>query len=174
MRLPQMLLRERRAGGYRLQAERRRRVLPALRQDLAIALHDGARVLLIPGDRPGEDHLHRMQLEQEAGHDAEIAAAAAQGPQQVGILLLAGGDEAAVGQHDIGLEQIVDGQAVFARQIAVAAAQRQAGNAGGRDDARRNGQPEGMGSVVDVALRATGADPGGPCLGINANAFHRR
>ena len=39
--------------------------------------------------------------------------------KQIGVLLLAGGDEAAVGQHDIGLEQIVDGQAVLARQVAV-------------------------------------------------------
>ena len=138
------LLRERRARGNRLQADEGPELLRRLRQELAIALHDGAGVLLIPGDRPGEDHAHRVQLEQEAGDDAEIAAAAAQRPEQVGVLLLAGGDEAAVGEHDIGLEQIVDGQAIFARQIAVPAAQRQAGDAGGGNDARRHGQPEGM------------------------------
>ena len=54
------------------------------------------------------------------------------------------------------------------------AAQRQAGDARGRYDARRDGQAEGMGGVVDVALRATGANPGSPGLGVNADAFHRR
>jgi len=88
-------------------------------------------VLLIPGDRPGEDHADRVELEHETGDDAEIAAAAAERPEQVGVLFLARGDEAAVGEHNIGLDQIVDGEAVFARQIAVAAAQRQAGDAGG-------------------------------------------
>ena len=157
-------LREGRARGYLLQADECPKLLRRLRQELAIALHDGARVLLVPGDRSGEHHLHRMQLEQEARDDAEVAAAAAQRPQQVGVLLLAGGDEAAIGKHDIGLEQIVDGQAVFARQVAMPAAQRQARNAGGRNDARRDGQTEGMGSVVDVALRAAGCQraPCGP------------
>ena len=64
---------------------------------------------------PANTIFDRVQLEEEAGDDAEIAAAAAQRPEQVGVLLLAGGDEAAVGQHDVGLEQIVDGQAVLAR-----------------------------------------------------------
>ena len=146
----------------------------AFGRNFAIALHDGAGVLLVPGDRPGEHHLHRVQLEQEAGDDAEVAAAAAQRPQQVGVLLLAGGDEAAIGQHDIGLEQIVDGQAVLARQVAMPAAQRQAGDAGGRNDARRDGQAEGMGSVVDVALRAAGANAGRAGLGVDAHAFHLR
>ena len=54
------------------------------------------------------------------------------------------------------------------------AAQRQAGDARGRYDAGRDGQAEGMGGVVDVALRATGANPGSPGLGVDANALYRR
>ena len=54
------------------------------------------------------------------------------------------------------------------------AAQRQAGDARGRYDASRDGQAEGMGGVVDVALRATRANPGSPGLGVNAHTFHRR
>ncbi len=36
-----------------------------------------------------------------------------------GILRLARGDEAAVGEHHVGFEQVVDGEAVFAREVAV-------------------------------------------------------
>ena len=74
------LLREGRAGGDLLQADEGPKLLRRFRQELAIALHDGAGVLLVPGNRPGEHHLHRVQLEQEAGDDAEVAAAAAQRP----------------------------------------------------------------------------------------------
>ena len=118
--------------------------------------------------------LHRVRLEQEARHHAEIAAAAAQRPEQIGILRLARRDEAAVGQHDVGLEQVVDGEAVLARQIAGAAAERQAGDAGGRDDAERHGQPEGVGGVVDVARRAARLDAHRPVRRIDAHALHHR
>ena len=69
----------------------------------------------VPEDRPGIDVLHRMRAEQEARHHAEIAAAAAQRPEQIRVLSLARRDEAAVGQHHVGLEQIVDRQPVLAR-----------------------------------------------------------
>ena len=71
--------------------------------------------------------------------------------KQVGILGFAGGDEAAIGQHHVGLDQIVDGKPVLAAEIAVAAAQRQPADAGRRDDAERDRQAEGVGGVVDVA-----------------------
>ena len=99
-----------------------------------------------------------MGLEQEAGHHAEIAAAAAQRPEEVRVLLLARGDEAAVGEHDVGLEQIVDGQAVFARQVARAAAERQSGDAGRRDDAEGHRQAESVSGVIDVARGAARVD----------------
>ena len=51
----------------------------------------------------------------ERGDDAEVAAAAAQRPEQIGVLVRARGDRAAVGQHHVGLEQVVDRQPVLAR-----------------------------------------------------------
>ena len=86
----------------------------------------------------------RMQLELERGHHAEVAAAAAQGPEQVG--LRGGRDDAhgTVGRHDGGAEQIVDGHAMAARQPAEAAAERESGNAGGGIDAERRGQAVGL------------------------------
>ena len=44
-------------------------------------------------------------------------------PEQVGVLRFGRGDEAAVGQHHVRFEQIVDGEPVLAAEIAVAAAQ---------------------------------------------------
>ena len=60
-------------------------------------------------------------------------------------------DEAAVGQHHVHFEQVVDGQAVAAREVAEPAAERDPADAGGGDDAAGRGQAEGMGGVVDVA-----------------------
>ena len=88
-------------------------------QEVAIGAHDLVAHARRPDERPAETIGDGMRLEQEAGDDAEIAAAAAQRPEQVGILGLAGGHEAAVGKHDVGLEEVVDGQPVFAGQIAV-------------------------------------------------------
>ena len=56
----------------------------------------------------------RVQLELEAGDHAEVAAAAADRPEQVGVLVGAGAHRLAVGGHDVGGEQVVDGHAELA------------------------------------------------------------
>ena len=48
-----------------------------------------------------------------------------------GCSLGAGGDEAAVGQHHVGFEQVVDRQAALAREVAEPAAEREPADAGG-------------------------------------------
>ena len=98
--------------------------------------------------------LHRMRPVQEAGDHAEIAAAAAQRPEQIRILAFVGRHEPPVGKHDVRFEQIVDREAVRARQVARAAAERQARHAGGRHDARRHREPERVRGMIDIALRA--------------------
>ena len=118
--------------------------------------------------------LHRVGLEQEAGDHAEIAAAAAQRPEEIRILRRAGGDETAVRQHHVGLEQIVDGQPVLPGQVAGAAAERQASDAGGRDDAEGNRQAEGMRRVVDVPRRAARLDANGAVRRVDPHPFHHR
>ena len=49
-------------------------------------------------------------------------------PQEVTVLAFAGGHEAAVGQHHVGLDEVVAGQAILARKVAVPAAKGQAGD----------------------------------------------
>ena len=57
-----------------------------------------------------------MQPEPEAGGDPEVAAAAPDGPEQVGVVLVVDLEDLAVGGDQLGREQVVDGQAVLADQ----------------------------------------------------------
>ena len=113
-----------------------------------------------------------MRLEQEARHHAEVAAAATQRPEEIGVLILAGGDKAAVGEDHIGFEQVVDREPVLAREIPRAAAQGQARDAGARDDAERDREAERVSRMIDVARRAARFDPHGLRGRIYANTFH--
>ena len=115
-----------------------------------------------------------MRLEQEARHDAEVAAAPAHGPEQVGMLALAGRHEAAVGKHHVDFEQVVDRQAVLAREVAGAAAERQPGHAGAPDDTERHREAERVGGMVYVGRRATRVHPHRLRLRIHAHALHQR
>ena len=169
-----VVLRERVHRRHRLEADEDAQLLGRGRQEVAIGAHHGLGVRRLPEDRAGVDRADRMRLEQEARHDAEVAAAAAQRPEEVGVLALAGRDEAAIGQDDVGLEQVVDRQAVLAREVPGAAAEGEARDAGGRDDAEGHGQAERVGGVVDVARRAAGIDPHGAARRIDAHALHQR
>ena len=57
-------------------------------------------------DEAGQDlRAHRVEPELERGHDAEVAAAAPEPPEEVGLVLLARVEELAVGRHDVGGER---------------------------------------------------------------------
>ena len=74
-------------------------------------------------DEPGQDHgADRMQAKLERAHDAEIAAASAQRPEQVGVFGCAGLDELAFGRHHVGRDQIVDGKPELATEPSETAA----------------------------------------------------
>src|SRR5258708_31389637 len=89
-----------------------------------------------------------MKLEQERRHHAEVPAAAAYSPEEIGMLFRACRGRGAVGQDQVGAEQIVECQPVGARQVAYAAAECQAAYASGREEATWRGQPEGMCRMV--------------------------
>src|SRR5689334_7899080 len=99
----------------------------------------------IPGLRhgmhqhPTKKVSHGMQPVFEIGDDAELPAAAAESPEQIGILVLAGGEEVALGCDDVGADQIVAGHAMQAHEPAYAAAERQAGDAGLRNSTAGGG-----------------------------------
>ena len=86
-----------------------------------------------PGDRLGrrgqeqraaDDRRQRVEPEPEPGHDPEVAAAAADRPEQVGLVRLVDDEHVAVGRHELCGEEAVDRQPVLADEVADAAARR--------------------------------------------------
>ena len=82
-----------------------------------------------------------MQREVEPRDDAEVAAAAPQPPEQVGVLVGGRADELAVGGHDLVPERVVAGQAELPAEPADAPTERQPADAGVRHDPRRRREP---------------------------------
>ena len=66
-------------------------------------------MLEVPEHRAAVNLADRVCLEQEARHHPEVAATPSQGPEKVWVAEPAGRDEATVGEHNIGLEKVVDG-----------------------------------------------------------------
>jgi hypothetical protein len=59
------------------------------------------------GQPAGEHRSDGVQRVGERGEDAEVSAAAAQAPEQVRVLLRAGMQHVAVGDHDVDRKQVV-------------------------------------------------------------------
>ena len=86
------------------------------------------------------DVLQLVQAELQPGDHAEVATAAADGPEEIGVRLGAQWQLLSIGRDDLGGQQVVDGEAVLADQVAHAPAQRQAANAHGAGVAEAGGQ----------------------------------
>ena len=137
------------------------------RQQLAVPAHHLGSIRDVVQHGPADDHAVLADVvaaERERGDDAEVAAAAAQGPEQVTVGVLAGGHERAVGQDDVGGEEVVHGEAEAAGQVADAAAEGQAGHAGGGQEPGRGGHAERDGRVVDISPGAAGVNADGVIL----------
>ncbi len=173
-RLPPQVLREGRRRGHGQEGEEAVELVGRRREEVPVPAQDVGGALQGPEHRPGVDGVDRVEPEEERGDDAEVAAAAAQGPEEVRVLGRAGRHEPPVGQHDVGFEEVVDRQAAGAGQVAEAAAEGEAADAGGGDDAAGGGEAEGVGGVVDVAPGAAAADAGGPGGGVDPDARHGR
>src|SRR5207248_2448430 len=87
------------------------------------------------------DYAGRLEAELEARGDAEIAAAAAQRPEQVGVLLLVDPQQPSVRRDQLHRKQVVDRQTVLTHHPADAAAERQSADADGRHVAGAGGEP---------------------------------
>ena len=135
-------------------------LLGSVGDELAVQPEQVARLVQLEEDRSAVDVLDRAEPELEGRHDAEVAAAAADRPEQVGVVLLAGDVEGAVAGDHVRGQQVVEREAEPPREVADAAAEGQPADAGGRDDAARRGQPEGVRRGVQVAPRRAARDPG--------------
>jgi hypothetical protein len=106
--------------------------------DCPVGAQDLVGALERPGDQPAVDgRADLVQAERKRCDDAEVGAGAPPSPEQVGVLVAAGAPHAALGGHQLDLEQVVDRPPEPARQIAKAASERQAGDADLGDEAQR-------------------------------------
>ena len=157
--------------GVREEAVQRPR---GVREELPVGLQHGVALADVPeggsADEPGDV----VQPEGERGDHAEVAAAAAEGPEQVRFLGRARPHLAAVGQHDLRREQVVDGQSVRPRQMTESTTEGQAADTGGGEDAARGGEPVGAGGGVHLAPGAAATDPYGPECGIHLDRVECR
>ena len=79
-----------------------------------------------------------------------------------------------LGEHQLGLEQVVDREPALAGQVAEAAAEREAADPGGRDDPARRREPVLVGRAVDLAPGTAAADANGARLRIDLDVSERR
>ena len=93
-------------------------------------------------DEHAADHgVDGMEPELEARRDAEVAAPAADRPEESGSVLRVDAPRAPVGGDDLGGEQAVDRQSVLADEIADPSAEREPADADGRVSPNRIVRP---------------------------------
>ncbi len=150
-----------------------------LAQDARAERAEGAQRLhglgaVVEHERVGDLGAHRVQAELERGDDAEVAAAAAQRPEKVGVLVGGRTHDLAAGGHQLGGVQVVAAEAVLASQPPDAAAERESGHAGLRDQSGRRREPEGLGRGVHVAPDRAALHLRQASLRVDLDGIHRR
>jgi len=135
-----------------------RRGLAEIAVEAQRALHSVFAPAIVEDEDEHDIRPDGVQPEFEGGHNAEVTAAAAQSPQQVGVLGGAGMHQPAIGGYDLRRDQVVAAQAVGAAQPAIAAAQRQPGDARPGIHAARRRQTVRLRRRVDVAPRRAASD----------------
>ena len=115
-----------------------------------------------------------MELILERCSDSEVAAAAANAPEQVGVLLRAGPQQLPVGCRHVGRYQVVAGKSIAAVQPAQPSAEREARDPGHRHHAKRRRQSDRLRGAVELTQREPRVRPDGPRLWIDLDGFHPR
>src|SRR5262249_52700913 len=115
-----------------------------------------------------------MEAELERGDNAEVAAAASQRPEQVGVRILGRPQQLAVGRYDVDGEEVVHREAVLAHQPPDATAEGQPSDSSVAYDSAGGGQTARLRLVVDVTPQRTTLHPGPAVGGIDPDGPHRR
>ena len=115
-----------------------------------------------------------MQAELEIRHHAEVAAAAAHAPEQLGILAGAGMPEFSVRADHIDRLEVVDGHAEATRDSAEAAAQGQAADARVRHRSQRSDQALRHALEVHLSQQRAAGNRGTPRRRIDSHAAKSR
>ena len=119
-----------------------------------------------------DDLLQGVQPVLEPRGDAEVAAAAAECPEEVGIGLGCHAEHVSRRSHQLDGQQVVDGEAVHATQPAEPAAEREPGDAGRRNDPTGRGEPVEGGLSVQLTPRDSTLGAHGLRSGVDMNALH--
>ena len=120
-----------------------------------------------------DDRADRVQPELERGHDAEVAAAALEAPEQLGVLVGARAHDAAVGGHDLGGQEVLARRSERPLEPARAAAEGQPGDARVRHAPAGHGEPVRLGGGVELRPGQAGAEAAGTGRGIDLDVLHR-
>ena len=115
----------------------------------------------------------RVQPELELGHDAEVAAAAAQAPEQLRVAGLVDTQPLALGRDQLVRRDVVARQPEPAREPAHPAAERQPADAGVGHVAGGRGQSMLHRGAVERAEERPALHPRAAALGIDTDAAHR-
>jgi len=124
--------------------------------------------------QPAQHPVQRAQPELEARRHPEVAAAAAQRPEQVRVVLGVGTPHLAVGGHHLGGQQVVDRQAVLSDQVADATGQRDPADADRAGVAEPGRQAMHVGGGGVLAGGQARLRPGAARLGVDVERVHGR
>ena len=124
-------------------------------------------------ERAAEDVTDRVHLVLEPGDDAEVPAAAADRPEQIGVRGLARDDLPAVGGDDLDSLERIDGEAVLADQPADPAAQCQAADADGSGVTERRREAVGRRRVRVLAGSQARLRPCEASIDVDVESLHR-
>src|SRR6185295_17150871 len=130
------------------------------------------RVLVAEVDLTAEQQAHRMQLERELRDDAEVATAAAERPEELGILSLASGNNSPVRGDEVRFKQIVEREPERRAQMAETPAERQAGHAGVAEGPSRRRETVNLTRRIKVVPERTAAAGRRPLLRVDDDLAH--
>ena len=125
-------------------------------------------------EQPAEDDVEGMGLEFEGCGDPEVAAATAQPPEQIGLVVGIDDAHLTVGRHHLDLHDVVDGQAVLAHQPSDPSTKRETGHTSGGDHPARRRLPVDVGRPVVLLPGHTPLRTGAAPSRIDVHPPHQR
>ena len=125
-------------------------IVGGVRDRVAVEAQQVGRGVDRMGDQPAHDRLERVQPVRERRRDAEVPAAAAQRPEEIGVRRRVDLEHVALRRDELDREQVVGGEPVLGHQPAEAAAERVARDTRPGDRASGHRQPVLGGGVVQL------------------------
>jgi hypothetical protein len=116
---------------------------------------------------PADDSLKGVQPEVQPRRNTEVAATAAEPPEQLGVLVNGGAHQTSVGRHELGADEVVAGEPVLRGQMSDSAAESQPADAGRPDYASGRNQAERVRRGVEVEPRGAAFRARNPCVGVD-------